>query len=135
VCDMPATLQQVQALTALIQCMVQTISEEIDEGTYQSDYHPMMVEQNKWRAARFGTDARLVDSRNFKQYSVQESVDSLIELLIPMAERLDCVEELQSASRLPSTTGSKQQLEIYKNTGSLQEVVRQMLEQNDWRKG
>jgi glutamate---cysteine ligase / carboxylate-amine ligase len=130
VCDMPPNLEQVQALTALIQCLVQAISEEIDEGTYQSEYHPMMVEQNKWRATRFGAEARLVNSRDYKQYSVQETVDDLIELLAPMAEKLDCVEELQSAAHLPGNTGAKQQLEIYAATNSRHEVVRRMLAQN-----
>src|SRR5690606_3663786 len=74
VCDMPANLDQVLALTALVQCLVQAISTEIDEGTYQSEYHPMMVAQNKWRATRFGPDARLVDSGDFTQHALPDIV-------------------------------------------------------------
>lgn len=132
VCDMPANLDQVLAITALVQCMVQTLSEEIDEGTYQSEYHPMMVQQNKWRATRFGADAELVDSSNFQKYTVQDTVEKLITTLHPMAERLDCVSELQSASRLSVMTGSQQQLAIFEKTDSRREVVRQMLTDNDW---
>ena len=133
VCDMPANLNQVLALTAIVQCMVVSISEEIDKGAYLTDSHPMMVEQNKWRATRFGPEARLVNSDDFQQYSVQERIDFLIELLMPMAEKLDCVEELKSATHLPTTTGSLQQLKIFEKTGSRKEVVRQMLAQNDWK--
>ena len=133
VCDMPADLDQVLAITALSQCLVQAISNEIDEGTYQSEYHPMMVQQNKWRATRYGADARLVDSDDYKQHSVQQTTDKLIGILLPMAEKLDCVEELNAASRLAESTGAKQQLAIYDQTNSRREVVRQMLEQNDWR--
>ncbi|MEX0704493.1 MAG: glutamate--cysteine ligase [Planctomycetales bacterium] len=133
VCDMPANLDQVLALTALVQCLVQAISTEIDEGTFLSEYHPMMVEQNKWRATRFGPDARLVDSGDFSQRSVQEVVDRLIELLRPTARQLDCLEELESATHLPRTTGSRQQLAIFEKTGDRKEVVRQMLENNSWR--
>ena len=129
-CDMPANLEQVLAVTALAQCLVQAISEEIDEGTFHSDYHPMMVEQNKWRATRFGGEARLVDSDDYKQYSVQETVDRLITLLLPQAKHLDCVDELKSATTLPSSTGALQQLQIYSETNSRREVVRRMLEQN-----
>ena len=132
VCDMPASLDQVLSLTAVVQCLVQSISEEIDEGTYQSEYHPMMVEQNKWRATRFGPKARLVDTEDYSQSSVQEVIDHLIELLLPMAERLDCVDELKSASNLPNNTGSLQQLEIFKSTGSKEKVVEQMIECNHW---
>lgn len=130
VCDMPANLEQVLSLTALMQCMVQALSDEIDRGTYQSEYHPMMVEQNKWRATRFGPDAELVNSEDFQQYSVQQSTDRLIEMLQPTAESLDCVSELSSATNLPGNTGSRQQLSIFEETGSRREVVRRMLESN-----
>ena len=133
VCDMPKNLNHVAALTALIQCLVQTISDQIDEGTYQSEYHPMMVQQNKWRAARFGGEARLVDSEDYQQYSVQETIDRLIELLRPMADRLGCRTELEYASRLPQQTGSKEQLKIFEETGDTREVVRQMVAANNWR--
>ena len=130
VCDMPANLGQVLALTAVVQCMVQAMSEEIDRGTYQSEYHPMMVQQNKWRATRFGPDAELVNSDDYQQYSVQQSIDRLIEVLRPTAESLDCVSELETASLLPSATGSRQQMAIFKETDSRREVVRRMLEVN-----
>jgi len=130
VCDMPANLTQVLALTALVQCLVVAISNEIDEGTYQSECHPMMVQQNKWRATRFGAEARLVTTNNYRQHSVQESVDRLIELLIPTAESLGCVAELEAASQLPGTTGAQQQLEIFERTGSRTAVVREMIEKN-----
>jgi len=133
VCDMPANLNQVAALTALVQCLVQAISDEIEEGTYQLEYHPMMVQQNKWRAVRFGADARLVDSDDYQQYSVQEMADHLFDLLKPQAEQLDCVKELESVKTLPEQTGAKQQLTIFEQTGDCREVVRRMLEANDWR--
>ncbi len=130
VCDMPANLEQVLALTAVVQCMVQAMSEEIDQGTYQSDYHPMTVQQNKWRATRFGPEAELVNSDDYQQHSVQQTIDHLIDVLGPMAKRLGCAEELQSASRLPGSTGSRQQLAIFEETDSRRDVVRRMLEAN-----
>jgi carboxylate-amine ligase len=65
VCDMPGSLDDCLALAALTQCLVVALSEDIDEGTYQHDHHPMVVRQNKWRAARYGLDAALVDSDTF----------------------------------------------------------------------
>ncbi|MCH8830824.1 MAG: YbdK family carboxylate-amine ligase [Planctomycetes bacterium] len=133
VCDMPPNLNHVAALTALVQCLVQAISDEIEEGTFQSPYHPMMVQQNKWRATRFGADARLVESDDYRQYSVQEMADRLIELLLPKARELQCVEELKSVSALPKLTGAKQQLDSFAQTDNHQEVVRQMLQRNHWK--
>ncbi|TWU13756.1 Carboxylate-amine ligase YbdK [Symmachiella macrocystis] len=131
-CDMPARLDQVLALTALTQCLVVALSREIDNGTYQSEYHPMMVEQNKWRATRYGSDARLVNSDDYKTYSVQETTDNLVDLLLPIAKDLDCLERLESVRDLPKQTGADQQLEIFAETNSRKEVVQQMLAANHW---
>ena len=115
ICDVPASLDQVVSITALVQCLVKAISDEIDEGTYFAEYHPMMVQQNKWRAIRYGAEARLVDSDDYKQYSVQKTTERLISLLTPVAKELDCLAELKSAVDLPKQTGSAQQLELWEN--------------------
>ncbi|MDA0587903.1 MAG: YbdK family carboxylate-amine ligase [Planctomycetota bacterium] len=134
VCDMPPNLNQVLGITALVQCLVTVISDEVDEGTYQLDYHPMMVQQNKWRATRFGAAAQLVNSDDNEQYSVTESVTQLVERLRPVAEKLNCSDELESALTIPARTGAEQQLAIYEETGDKAEVVRRMIEQNHWSK-
>ena len=127
VCDMPPNLQQVKAITALVQCLVHTISNEIDQGTFQSEYHPMMVQQNKWRATRYGAEARLVSTRDFQPRSVQTVVSDLVDDLLPVAEDLNCTDELLTAKSLPDNTGALQQLRIFEATKSRRDVVRQML--------
>ena len=87
VCDMPGNLDHVCALTALVQCLVKALSDEIDEGTYQFDCHPMMVRQNKWRAARYGSSAKLVDTRDYRVRSVSEISCGLVDLLRGAAQR------------------------------------------------
>lgn len=139
VCDMPASLDQVLAITALVQCLVHAISLEIDEGTYFAEYHPMMVQQNKWRATRYGAQAHLVDSDDYKQYSVQVTTERLVEILRPTARELDCVREMEAALRLPLTTGSAQQLKLWHEAPGTtamekgQYVVADMIQQNSWR--
>ncbi len=130
ICDMPCNLEHVLAITALVQCLVVAISNQIDEGTYLSEYHPMIVQQNKWRATRYGAQAQLVNSDDYKQYSVQETTNRLVERLLPTAQTLGCVDELQSVCRLPSNTGAEQQLQLYEETYSRHEVVRRMLDRN-----
>jgi carboxylate-amine ligase len=133
VCDVPPSLDHVLALTALIQCLVHTISNDIDEGTFQSEYHPMMVEQNKWRATRYGADASLVSYKDFHQRSVPQLVDELIGRLSPAARELHCLEELESVSNIPYTSGARRQNELYEATGSRRKVVEKLLEIPAWR--
>src|SRR3972149_7077165 len=77
ICDMPANLTDTLAIAALIQCLVKYLSDEIDQGTYQHDSHPMMVQQNKWRAARFGNRAILVDTYTHQTAPVAQVVDEM----------------------------------------------------------
>ena len=135
VCDMPPNLEHVVAITALVQSLVVAISREIDEGTYQSEYHPMMVAQNKWRATRYGAGASLVNSDDYKQYTVQQSVDHLVDRLAPVAEELGATAELEYCRKLQGLTGSDEQLRLYEQTYSRHEVVKQMLEAHEWRPG
>jgi carboxylate-amine ligase len=133
VCDMPPSLDHVLALTSLIQCLVHTISHDIDEGTFLPEYHPMMVEQNKWRATRYGADASLVSSKDFQQRSVPQIVDEMIQRLTPTAIELNCLAELESISLLPMSSGARRQTEIYEATGSRRKVVEKLLEVPAWR--
>lgn len=132
VCDMPPNLDQVIGVTALVQCLVVAISQEIDQGTFQSDYHPMMVQQNKWRATRFGSDASLVSSIDFRQQSTSQFLNELVDRLLPIGKELACEADLEQLREVPANTGAKQQLRLYESLGSRREVVRAMIEQNPW---
>ncbi|MEQ9408826.1 MAG: YbdK family carboxylate-amine ligase [Fuerstiella sp.] len=132
ICDMPASLNQVLSITALVQCLVTAISREIDQGTFQSDYHPMMVQQNKWRATRFGANAELVSTSDFQQRKVSKVAENLVSRLLPVADELDCVAELESLTSVASTAGATQQLKLFEQTGSRREVVRRMIIDNHW---
>ncbi|MEZ6091575.1 MAG: YbdK family carboxylate-amine ligase [Pirellulaceae bacterium] len=129
VCDMPGDLDDVCALAALIQCLVKQLSDEIDEGTYQFDCHPMMVQQNKWRASRYGIEAGLV---NTYSYDVQPAVDvaeSLVRWLRPIAQDLDCEDALLEISRIAhGPSWSQRQRDLFQKSGDKADVVRQLTE-------
>jgi carboxylate-amine ligase len=132
ICDMPPTLGHVLGLTALIQCLVYDLSEEIDRGTYQYGFHPFLVRQNKWRACRYGMDARLVDPTTYESIPVRQVVHSLIDRLAPRAEELGCAAYLESVHDLAEApTGSVRQLQAYQETNDLAAVVQSMLKMND----
>ena len=113
VCDMPGNLDDTLAIAALVQCLVKALSDEIDNGAYQHDCHPMMVRQNKWRATRYGVGAKLVDNYTYEVLPVIASVTRLVGRLLPVADELDCVDRLQHCIRLaegPSAAGRQLQL-------------------------
>ena len=129
VCDMPGNLEDTLAVSALIQCLVKSLSDEIDGGTYQHDCHPMMVRQNKWRATRFGTAAQLVDSYSYQVVTLAQAVNELVDKLTPMAADLKCEHHLERCCHIAgSPSWADRQLSILAETGSAEEIVRQLTE-------
>lgn len=127
VCDMPGNLQDVLGIAALTQCLVQALSEQIDEGAYQHDCHPMMVRQNKWRACRFGNRAELVNSYTYDVQPVREMIRFLVARLRPLAVQLDCVPYLEHTIEMAKSPGwSERQAAILRETGDVAEIVRRL---------
>jgi carboxylate-amine ligase len=127
VCDMPANLDDVLALVALIQCLVKTLSDQIDEGTYQLDCHPMIVRQNKWRACRYGLDASLVDSYTYESRSAREMVPPLVERLRPVAQELGCAPYLEHLLVMATgPSGADRQIAALESCGDPAAAVRQL---------
>jgi len=126
-CDMPGNLADSLALAALVQCLVKALSDEIDEGAYQHDCHPMMVRQNKWRACRYGVRASLVESVHYTAQPVREVVEELVKILRPHAEELDCVPYLEDSVRIAnSPSWADRQLTILQETGDPRKIARRM---------
>jgi carboxylate-amine ligase len=109
---------------------VKALSDEIDNGTYQHDSHPMMVQQNKWRAARFGNRARLVDTNTYLSASVEDTVAHLIGILRRTAIELNCepyLDHCLTMARNPSS--AQRQLDLMAETNDPREVVRRLVEE------
>ena len=131
VCDMPGSLQDVKALTALIHCLVKRLSDEIDQGTYQHDCHPMMVRQNKWRAARYGLDAELIDTMSHEMIPVRTILKQHVEKLRPIGEELNCANELENVLRIAeSPTWAEQQMRQRIELEDPAELVKWMVRQS-----
>ena len=131
VCDMPGNLEDSLAIAALCQCLVKYLSDDIDNGAYQHDCHPMMVRQNKWRAARFGNQAALVNSYTYEVESVSQVIHFLNQKLRPIAEDLDCVSHLEHCEMMAdSPSWAERQRSILQEAGDAREIVRRLCRQS-----
>jgi carboxylate-amine ligase len=93
-CDAPPTLHEVAALAALAQCLVAHLDARFDRGTIPDTREEWLVRENKWLAARHGTDAELIVDRDGRRASVPAIVDELVAELEPAATELRCRSEL-----------------------------------------
>jgi carboxylate-amine ligase len=127
VCDMPGNLDATLEIAALIHCLVSALSTQIDEGTYQHDCHPMMVRQNKWRAARYGLDGQLVEVFTYERLPARQMVATLVRRLMPIAESLDCQPYLERLlERVSGSSWADRQLALLSETNDPAEVVRRL---------
>jgi carboxylate-amine ligase len=132
ICDMPADLPTVLSLTALIQCLVHSLSDEIDRGTYQYDCHPMMVRLNKWRACRHGLAAVLVDPYTQEARPAADVIARLAATLRETAVELRCEPHLARLDELVRRgTGADHQRRLAADCrGNLAAVVRRLVAAN-----
>ncbi len=108
VCDGMSDINELAALTALIHCLVVDIDTRLAAGERLPTMPPWHVQENKWRAARYGLDAIVILDEKSRERLVTDDLDDLLERLSPVARRLDCEAELRSVADIPRRGASYQ---------------------------
>ncbi|QBF46886.1 glutamate--cysteine ligase [Janibacter limosus] len=129
VCDGVPTLHEIGALTALTQCLLVHLDDRLTDGGTISTLPPWHVQENKWRAARYGMDAIIIlDGRN-RERLVTDELHDLLERLSPIARRLGCESELRQVEDIIRVGASyqRQQAVATQHGGDLVEVARSLV--------
>ena len=123
-CDGLASLPDVAAIVAFTQCLVEYFSRQIEAGESVEVLAPWHAQENKWRVARYGLEAKIVVSNEPVQRTLREDFELLLPKLEPVARDLDCEVELAQVRRiLAEGTGANRQRAVFEKTGSLREVA------------
>ncbi|GAA1443380.1 glutamate--cysteine ligase [Leifsonia poae] len=124
-CDGLSTADEVGAVAALIHCLTDRMSQQLDDGVEPVTLQPWFVRENKWRAARYGLDAEIIVAPDGSERLVSDALRDLVVDLAPVAERLGCLAELETVDVILRDGASYQrQLAVAEaNGGSLQAVV------------
>jgi carboxylate-amine ligase len=128
-CDGMSTLPELAAVAALVQVLVEHFSRELDEGRELTTLQPWFVRENKWRAARYGLDARVIVDREGTQAPVVEHLRDTLESLADIAVELKCARELAGIERIIDGGASyaRQLLVADATDGDLREVVMHLI--------
>ncbi|WP_374313405.1 glutamate--cysteine ligase [Microbacterium sp.] len=128
-CDGMSTLPELAAVAALVQTLVEHFSRELDEGRDLLTLQPWFVRENKWRAARYGLDARIIVDREGTQVPVTEHLRETLERLSDIAVELKCSRELAGIETTLNQGASyaRQLLVADAADGDLREVVRHLI--------
>jgi carboxylate-amine ligase len=129
VCDGLPTLDEIGAVAALAQCLVEQFDTQLDRGYILPSPAEWIVRENKWRAVRWGLDAEIVVDELGTVRPVREAIGDLVEELMPVARRLDCEAELADVRRVLAVGASyeRQRAVAAAHGGALEPVVDSLL--------
>jgi carboxylate-amine ligase len=116
ICDAQMTAGESEALAGLIVACVLQAARDEDEGVPAPDVPPRLVEENLWRAIRWGSEGELIDLEALEAIPAREAISQLQE----WTEELRG--ELAIDSALPEKTGARRQLDQLASGASLPDV-------------
>ncbi len=123
--DGVSNLDELSALVALTHCLIVDLDRRLEAGETLPVMPPWHVQENKWRAARYGLDAIIILDADSNERLVTEDLDNLVDRLVPVAESLSCVDELTSVADIYRTGASyqRQRRVAEEHDGDLRTVV------------
>ncbi|HZU42248.1 MAG TPA: carboxylate-amine ligase [Terriglobales bacterium] len=132
ICDLPMRVDETIALAALIQATVAKLYRLHSANQGFRLYRRALIMENKWRAARYGLDGKLIDFGKQKEVPVRDLIREYLEFIDDVVDELDSREELEYIHTiLEHGTGADRQLNVYKQTGDFKKVVDYMAEETE----
>ncbi|WP_168700501.1 glutamate--cysteine ligase [Gordonia paraffinivorans] len=132
VCDGMTNVAELQSIVALIHCLVVDLDRRFTADETLPTMAPWLVQENKWRAARYGLDAIVILDGNCREELVTDDLHRLLEQLQPVARDLDCVDELAGIENIITGGASYQrQCKVYRETHSMRDVVASVVAELD----
>lgn len=124
ICDMTTRIDDTVALAALIQAIMGKLYLLYKKNLGFREYARELVEENKWRAVRYGIDGQLIDFGKQAQVPLRELISELLDFVSDAADIFKSQDELDRVRKiLQEGTSADKQLAIYEKTASYQAVV------------
>jgi len=126
--DTATRVEEAVAIAALTQAIVVKLHRLYTHNQSWRIYRRALIEENKWRAARYGIEGKLIDFGREAEVPMRELMLELMGLID------DVVDDLGSRSAvdyihtiLNEGTSAERQLRVYQQTGDLKDVVRHLV--------
>ena len=132
ICDMPMRVDETIAIAALCQAVIAKLYQLHEQNLSFRHYSRALIMENKWRAARYGLDGKLIDFGKQTEVPVRDLVGEILEFVSDVAEELGSTEEIGYIERiLKEGNGADRQLRVFAETGDLKKVVDYMIEETE----
>ena len=132
VCDIPMRVDETMALVALIQATVVKLWKLYNANQGFRLYRRALIMENKWRAARYGLDGKLIDFGKREEVPMRDLVGEWLELVDDVVDELGVRQDLgYIRTILERGTGADRQLRVFRETGDLTKVVDYIIEETE----
>ncbi len=128
VCDVPTRPEEAVMIAALAQAIIVKLHRLYTRNLGYRLYSRALIEENKWRAARWGMDGKLIDFGKREEVPMRALALELLEFVDDVVDELESREAVEYVHTvLREGTSADRQLAVFRQTGDLKEVVQHLV--------
>src|SRR5271154_1631683 len=128
--DTTTKVEEAVAIAALTQAIVVKLHRLYTGNMGWRMYHRALIEENKWRAARYGIEGKMIDFGKEEEVPMKSLIEELFEFVDDVVDDLGsrgAVEYVHTI--LNEGTSAERQLRVYQETNDLRAVVKHLVEE------
>ena len=130
VCDIPSRVEETITIAALFQAITAKLYKLYRQNMGFRLYRRALIEENKWRAARYGLDGKLIDFGKREEVETKALIRELLEFVDDVVDELGSRDEINYVHEILETgTSADRQLRVYQETGDLRAVVDMLMKE------
>jgi carboxylate-amine ligase len=131
-CDIPMRLDETISIAALIQATVAKLYKLYEANQGFRLYRRALIMENKWRAARYGLDGKLIDFGKRIEVPMRDLVEEYLAFVDDVVDELGSREEVNGIRKIVENgNGADRQLRVFKETGDLTKVVDYIVQETE----
>lgn len=128
ICDCQSDINDTLAIAALTVATVAQLCSDYDEGRLLPVLSPNQIEENFWRAIRYGLDGALIDFDEKREYAAPDSIRRLIQYSNPASARLGLDKYMRRVEKLlAGGNGAQRQIRLYEESGDVASVFEEVV--------
>ena len=130
ICDVPTAPRATIAIAAVAQAIIVKLYKLRTRNLGFRLYHRRLIEENKWRAARYGLDGKLIDFGRRQEVPMRDLAVELLAFVDDVVDELGSRREVEYVRAiLADGTSADRQLRVFRETNDLRAVVRAVVEE------
>jgi carboxylate-amine ligase len=125
-------LDETISIAALCQAIIAKLYKLHERNLGFRQYSRALIMENKWRAARYGLDGKLIDFGKQTEVQERELCQEILEFVDDVVDELGSRHEVEYIRQIVANgTGADRQLRVFHETGDLRAVVDYMIQETE----